>query len=404
MLSTRNRTAVAALASAVLSLRPLIDRLPEPVAVSPGPGALCGPGAAGLPDLLERVAGRLGAPKFELSDGGAQGFGPDIFGAVVSGRLALTALAETLEPLPVDGLAAVDRVVDETAAEDFTASCVTALVHGPDGVPVRAYAAGDPGRPAVVIASACGMPVRLAEPWIRRLAVEHFVLTWETRGLFGDGPHPGGEHAGALAAASSVAAQCGDLFAVMDHFAVAAAHVAGLCGGAVLAVEAAALRPERISSLSLWHGDFEVGDERIKTDHQRNLRALMRLAVQAGDGGANVHAVLCRSIADGAPPDLAHLVLYPYATPELLLRYCLLNGAIMDTDLRPRLPLVSRPALVVTSEDDSTAHPAGSRFVADALANARLLVLPHGDHISLFRDPAGLPDVAARFIAEASDH
>jgi len=236
------------------------------------------------------------------------------------------------------------------------------------------------------------MPVRLAEAWIRRLAVDHRVLIWETRGLF-----CGCED---FAGATDVAAQGEDLVAVMDAFGVARAHVAGLCGGAVIALTAAAAAPERISSLSLWHGDFELGDAAGKTDHQRNLQALMALATRAKVSAAGVHAVLGRSIAGQSPPELAHLVLYPYANPDLLYRYCLLNGAIMDADVRPVLPAVGQPTLVVTSLDDSTAHPDGSRFVAAALPAARLHVEPHGDHISLFSGAPELIDTLVRFIAE----
>jgi len=391
VLSTQTRTAVAGLASAVLSLRPLIDRLEQPVAVAPA--------SPGAQRVLDRVAGRLGAPRFAPLEAlaGAAPAALDTFGAAVSRRLDLAAREHLLDELPDDRLAAVDLVVDETAADDFAAFCTRATVRGADGAAVRAYAAGDPQAPAVVIASACGMPVRLAETWIRRLAADHYVLTWESRGLFGDLEDLDPENAGA---ATGVAAQCGDLFAVMDHFGVAAAHVAGLCGGAVLALAAAAERPARISSLSLWHGDFEVGDETLKTDHQRNLQALMNLAVTAHMGAAGVHAVLCRSMASATPLDLAHLVLYPYATPELLRRYCLLNGAIMGADARPWLAAVKQPTLVVTSADDSTAHPGGSRFVAAALPDARLHVLPHGDHISLFRGDPQLLDTAAGFIAD----
>lgn len=75
-----------------------------------------------------------------------------------------------------------------------------------------------------------------------------------------------------------VDAQAADLFAVMDHHDVTAAHVVGLCGGAVIALAAAAVRPERVTSPSLWHGDHGFAD-------------------------------------------LAHVVLYPYANAELLYRY-----------------------------------------------------------------------------------
>lgn len=142
-------------------------------------------------------------------------------------------------------------------------------------VPVQAYAAGGPSAPVVVIVSACGMPVRPAEAWIRRLAAGHRVLTWESRGLLGDVPAD-------FDGASGVAAQAGDPLAVMDHVTVSSAHVAGLCGGAVISLVAAAARPDRIASMSPWHGDFELGDDALKTDHQRNLQGLTSLATGRG--------------------------------------------------------------------------------------------------------------------------
>jgi pimeloyl-ACP methyl ester carboxylesterase len=101
------------------------------------------------------------------------------------------------------------------------------------------------------------------------------------------------------------------------------------------------------------------------------------------------------------PEDLAPLVLYPYATPELLFAYCKLNGNIMQTNAAQYLPLIMQPTLVVTSEDDETAHPAGSKHVAAALPHATLRVESHGNHISLFRGMANLRQIAAEFIAGA---
>jgi 3-oxoadipate enol-lactonase len=217
------------------------------------------------------------------------------------------------------------------------------------------------------------------------------VLTWESRGLFADTADFDG--------ATDVDAQTRDLFAVMDRFAVGSAHVVGLCGGAVVAVCAAAAEPDRISSLSLWHGDFDLGPDTPKTDHQRNLQALMGMATRTRVSASAIHATLCHSMSQNVPPDLAHLVLYPYATPELLFRYCQLNGAIMEEDISGKLARIGQPTLVVTSTDDSTAHPDSSREVAARLPNATLLVREHGDHISLFRGSARLLDAAVDFIS-----
>ena len=73
----------------------------------------------------------------------------------------------------------------------------------------------------------------------------------------------------------------------------------------------------------------------------------------------------------------------------------------MRTSATPCLPLIRQPALVVTSEDDDTAHPAGSKHVAAALARSVLRVQSHGNHISLFRGPEHLLELAADFIREA---
>jgi pimeloyl-ACP methyl ester carboxylesterase len=55
--------------------------------------------------------------------------------------------------------------------------------------------------------------------------------------------------------------------------------------------------------------------------------------------------------------------------------------------------------LVVTSEDDSTAHPDGSMRVAKGIPNAILHVEPHGDHLSLFDAQPHITALAARFIS-----
>ncbi|MFC8870540.1 alpha/beta fold hydrolase [Streptomyces sp. NPDC057148] len=239
------------------------------------------------------------------------------------------------------------------------------------------------------------MPAEICEPWLRFLARDHHVLTWESRGLFGAlGPPRDFDGTG-----HEVRDQIADLVTVMDHHGVASAHVMGLCGGAVVALGAAAGHPERVHSLSLWHGDYELGPTVPKTDHQRNLQALMGMAAEDRASAASINSALLQTALSTAPPDLAHLVLRPYADPELFYRYCVLNGALMTADVSGLLDAVGQPALVVTSEDDHTAHPEGSRVVAARLADATLRVQPHGDHLSLFGAGAALEELAAGFLA-----
>ncbi|XVV00817.1 alpha/beta fold hydrolase [Actinosynnema sp. CA-248983] len=361
----------AALAAGLLEAEPLLSALPRPVRVHcADPGA-----AALLADLCRRLDLPPVAPVAAPDD-----LGP--FERVLSAHLDLRDRPVAAVPDPAVAVAAA-------RAADFTGWTSRVEVPAPDGAVLPTHTAGDPGHPAVVIASACGMPARLVEGWVRPLAREHFVVVPETRELFAD--HPVG-------APADVRTQAEDLLTVMDHLGLDRAHVLGLCGGAVLAVLAASLKPERVDSLSLWHGDFDLGGDTPKTDHQRNLQALMGMAARGEDQAASVHAVLTHTMLGVAPPRLAHLVVRPYARPDLLHRYCALNGHIMATDVRPYLGIGHR-TLVVTSEDDATAHPAGSRAVAERLTGARLHVLPHGDHLSLFRAEPHVVDLALRFLA-----
>lgn len=116
----------------------------------------------------------------------------------------------------------------------------------------------------------------------------------------------------------------------------------------------------------------------------------------------SLHKLFQQSMMINVRADLAHLVLYPYATPEVLYRYAKLNGSIMHTDISEWLGSVSQRTLVVTSETDSTTHPESSIRVAKALANATLHLEPAGDHLSLFDAEPHITTLAAQFIAGGS--
>jgi 3-oxoadipate enol-lactonase len=271
------------------------------------------------------------------------------------------------------------------------------MIAASDGSPLRCWEAGPRDAPAVALVTACGMPVGLAAHWMRALSGDYRVVTWESRGLFaergGQGPAALGGH--------DLAAQAGDLAAVLDGFGIRRAHAMGLCGGAVVAL-AAASGSDRVTSLSLWHGDYELGGAAPKTDHQRDVKSLLTMAARSVDKAAGLHRLMRRPAAlDAMRADIAHHLIYPYATPELLHRYGLLNGSIMSADSRPFLS-AGQPVLVVTSGDDTTAHPAGSEYVAARLPRATLAVRPHGDHLTAFDAGPELVALAGKFLYEVT--
>lgn len=385
----------ADIARGVLDVRPLIDRMQPPVVVFPtAAGHATGPSSQAdlfeFERFLNRVAVRVGAPAFKLSAD---------FNAAPRSGLELAVSKRLLGEHGGVGSAWVaaadqeDAIIAAALASSFETQFVPTKVQSFDGAVLRAYTAGDPRNKAVALISPCGMPAKLCERWMRLLAREYFVLVWETRLLFDE---PGDIEAKAF----DVQAQVGDLFAVLDHFSVGKAHLMGLCGGAVIAVSAAAARPERIASLSLWHGDFELGPGCPKMKHQKDLKAFMQFAALGRVQAGQLHKMFTQNTAKTFRDDWAHVVLYPYANSELLYRYAQANGNIMETNVTPLLPQVVQPALVVTSEDDTTTHPDSSRRVAELLPNARLHVMAHGDHLSVFHAGPDITELALEFLGQ----
>jgi 3-oxoadipate enol-lactonase len=290
--------------------------------------------------------------------------------------------------------AAGDALLERAAAKARDQAPRVVRVETRDGLPLEAFTAGDRARPAVMLVPPCGMPVELSHRWLRALGEDHFVMTWQTRGLFS----PGGPDAGM---ASDVATQADDLIDVLDALDVPSCHVMGLCGGAVIALEAAHRYPGRFRSMSLWHGDYDFGAGSTKTEHQQNVQALMEMGADSLAKATSYQKLMHRPAALATIPEgVAPLVLYPYVTPELFHHYCRLNLAIMSFDSSALLGSVAHPALVVTSRTDTTAHPAGSHRVARELTGARLVEEPSGDHLSVFDTSARLTRLAVDFVAE----
>jgi 3-oxoadipate enol-lactonase len=378
---------VAGAAEAVLSVRPLVDVLDRPVRV-----ASAAAGDAPAAALLTRVAAALEAPP--LAVGGVGPEGVTVFERVVGERLAVDSwqAAACAEALAEPDL--VERAVDETLRDSFERRCAVETVRSADGTPLRAYAAGPPDAPPVVVLNACGTPAKLSDRWVRALEDDHRVVLWETRGMVDD--LDGGE-----LRAAGVDAQVADVRAVMNHHGFQRAHVMGLCAGAAVAVTAAAELPDRVSSVSVWHGNVGLGPDRPKRAVQRDMEALLQLVASGAVAAGATYQTFCQVLASRPGTPWAHVFLHPFATPSLLSRYCRLVAPMSTTDLRPLLDRVAMPALVVTSEEDQTVHPDLMIQLAGLLPRATLHVAAHGDHLALFDADPALVDLVRRFMAAA---
>jgi pimeloyl-ACP methyl ester carboxylesterase len=272
----------------------------------------------------------------------------------------------------------------------------TARVAREPGVTLNAYACGRRDAAPLVMVLPFGMPLELCAKWFAELGRHHYVVTWETRCLFGD-------CIDFDTARTGFDAQVEDLFAVMTHFGVDDAQLMGICGGAVIAVAAAVepRRAARVCSMSLWYGDYPFGEAGLRTPHQANFEWLMEAAAQGRDEARDLqHMFVDPGTLATTPREIAHLALYPYVNAELLYRYACLNDALNKTDIAPWLARVTVPTLIVTGDSDETTHAGGSAFLAERIPGARLHVEPGGSHTTFFGMPAPSASLARAFHGE----
>lgn len=253
-------------------------------------------------------------------------------------------------------------------------------VRRPDATLVTVVDAGPVDAPCILVSPACAMSYRLSLPWVRALSGSYRCLVTQTRGTNGRITDPEVFDRRGF----TVNDQAEDLLGVIETLTSGPVHLMGICGGGVPGMTAAAEQPGCVSSLSLWHADLELGPDAAKTDHQENLRALLDAAGGSRAAAASIRGMLTGSPMAGVPDGIGPLVVRPYATDELFYRYANLTAATMHWDSRTNAETLTQPCLVVTSRDDHTAHPDGSRRLAEILQRARLTVTDHGTHLDAF--------------------
>jgi len=83
--------------------------------------------------------------------------------------------------------------------------------------------------------------------------------------------------------------------------------------------------------------------------------------------------------------------------PEVLMRW--MAGEAKTVDLRPQLPGIQAPVLVLAGEDDAWAPLESAREVAELLPDARFRSFVRGRH-SIFRDAPESYEELRRFLDE----
>jgi 3-oxoadipate enol-lactonase len=316
---------------------------------------------------------------------------------IVAARLRLADRlkdAHTLEAIGSSSAAELEQRIAEIGEEAPERRFSREIIRAADGAQLDAYEGRSSGRTATIFVNACGMPIELIVDLMLRVQPFGRVVTWETRSVLR--PEEGFDGLD-----SSADAQVGDMLTTMQHYGIERAHVVAVCVGALVAVRFAARYPERTESLCILNGSFALGTGYPATDHEVYVAKMWASITRGRRRAARYHHMFCGpggSAAFASP--YAHLILLPYANPEILFRYATLLQALEV--LGPRIlevvESIQSRTLVIASELDEFAHPEAARVVTEHVPNVEYYLRRGHDHLSLFTRQLELTEIWKPFM------
>ena len=247
---------------------------------------------------------------------------------------------------------------------------------------LHARVEGPAGAPPLVLLDSLGTTTGMWDPVLPGLVEQFRVVRIDHPGHGQSPPAPAGT-------AASLAGLAEEVLAVLDGLHLAGSHpdrvhLAGVSLGGMTAMWLAVHRPQRVGRLALICTSAHLPPARDWRDRAA--------AVRAGGMAAVVDAVVARWVTPGLaardPEQVAALRgMVLGADPDSYAQCC---EAIAAMDLRPDLPRIGAPTLVVAAAQDTATPPEHARRIAAAVPGARLHVLDGAAHIPTVERPAEL--------------
>jgi 3-oxoadipate enol-lactonase len=231
---------------------------------------------------------------------------------------------------------------------------------------------GRPDAPTVVLAGSLGSTLAMWDPQVPALGRHLRVVRYDARG-HGGSPVPAGPY--------SIDDLVDDLVALLDTVEVERAHVVGLSLGGMVAMRLAAREPARVDRLALLCTSAVLSPPEAWAERAALVRA---------DGtGAVAQAVVGRWLTDqrrlAHPEEVQRLVAMIAATPAEGYASCC--TAIEKMDLRPDLPRITAPTLVIGGAEDLSMPRSHQEAIVAAVPGARLRIVEHAAHLASFEQP-----------------
>jgi 3-oxoadipate enol-lactonase len=226
---------------------------------------------------------------------------------------------------------------------------------------------GPPAAPVLLLGSSMGTTAAMWDPQVDALSARLRVVRFDHRG-HGRSPVPPGPY--------TIEQLAGDVLALADGLGIERFSYAGVSLGGMVGMWLAAHVQHRLDRLALV----------CTSAYMPPAEGWLERAKLARDGGVASVAdtVLGRwftpAFLDEPPEIVARLKEGLVATPAEGYASCCEAIAVMD--LRPILPRITAPALVVSGAGDPAAPPEHGAQIAAAIPGARLVVVPDAAHLA----------------------
>jgi 3-oxoadipate enol-lactonase len=240
---------------------------------------------------------------------------------------------------------------------------------------------GDPAAPTLVLSGSLGTTFGV---WERQLP-----LTERFRLLRYD--HPGHGSSPPVDEPLSIGDLGAGVVTLLDEHELDRVSFCGLSLGGMVAMWLAIHAPERIDRLVLCCTSAHLGPP-----EQWQERAEL---VRRGGMATVADAVVGRWFTSGFPDRDRYRAMLLATDPESYARCC---EAIRDMDLRPELPRIVAPTVVIAAAEDPSTPVPHAETIVRAIAGSRLLVIPNAAHLANAERPEPVNEAVLEHLAVAA--
>ena len=237
--------------------------------------------------------------------------------------------------------------------------------------------------PVVAFSNSLGTTLAMWNAVVPHLADHYRILRYDTRG------HGGSATRDAPAEIDDLA---DDLLALLDALGIARIHAVGLSLGGMTMQALASAAPGRVASLTLMATAAHMPSEASWSARAATVREEGTQAI--------VEATLGRWFTPGFPerhPGVVEPIRRAFTACDAA-GYAVCCGAIGRMDLRPRLPAITAPTLVVAGRDDPATPPAMAEEICRGIRQAELVILPQAAHLLAVERPEAAGAYLAQFL------